>query len=154
MASVNPIPDGYATITPYLRVRGGAAAIDFYKRAFGARELARLSAKDPAKVLHAELMIGDSHLMLGDESVEMKCPSPLTLGGTGSGIHLYVQDADATYAKAIEAGATSVMPPQNMFWGDRYAKVTDPFGQEWSIASRVEEVPPAEIEARAAKLFP
>lgn len=147
------IPAGHHAITPHLVINGASEAIDFYKRAFGARELARLSAKDPAKVLHAELMIGDSHLMLGDESVEMKCPSPLTLGGTGSGIHLYVEDADASYARAVAAGATSVMPPQNMFWGDRYAKVTDPFGQEWSIASRVEDVPPAEIEARAAKLF-
>jgi PhnB protein len=153
MGNVKPIPDGYHTLTPYLRVRGGAAAIEFYKRAFGAREVLRLAAPDPAKIMHAELMIGDSHLMLGEETPEMNALSPLALGGAGSGVHLYVDDVDAVYARAVELGARPDMPPQDMFWGDRYAKLTDPFGQEWALATHVEDVSADEIARRAAKMF-
>ena len=151
MSRVKPIPDGYHTLTPYLRVRGGAAAIEFYKRAFGAREVTRMSAPDPAKVLHAELVIGDSRLMLGDEAPEMNALSPQSVGGTGSGVFLYVEDVDAVYARAVEAGARGDMPPQDMFWGDRYGKLTDPFGHEWSIGTHVEDVSDEEIARRAAK---
>jgi PhnB protein len=154
MAAVKPIPDGYHTLTPYLRVRGGAAAIDFYTKAFGARELMRLtSPKDPGRVMHAELMVGDSHLMLGDEYPEKKIFSPLSVGGTGSGVFIYVEDVDAVYNRAVELGARPDMPPQNMFWGDRYGKVTDPFGHEWALATKVEDVPPDELERRTAKMF-
>jgi PhnB protein len=154
MPTVNPIPAGYHTLTPYLRVRGGKAAIDFYKNAFGARELMCMtSPKDPARVMHAELMVGDSHLMLGDEYPEMKALSPASIGATGGGVFLYVEDVDAVYARAVELGARPDMPPQNMFWGDRYAKLTDPFGHEWALATHVEDVSKEEIDRRAAKLF-
>lgn len=154
MATVKPIPAGYHTLTPYLRVRGGAAAIDFYKNAFGARELMRLtSPKDPDRVMHAELMIGDSHLMLGDEYPEMKALSPASIGGTGAGVFIYVEDVDAVYNRAVELGARPDMPPQNMFWGDRYGKLTDPFGHEWALATKVEDVPPDELKRRTAKMF-
>jgi uncharacterized glyoxalase superfamily protein PhnB len=148
---VKPIPAGYHTLTPYLRCRGAAQAIEFYKKAFGAKEKARMMTPDGSKVMHAELLIGDSPLMLGDEWPEMKCLSPLSIGGTGLGVHLYVEDVDAVYARAVEAGATGMMPPANMFWGDRYAKLTDPFGHEWSIGTHVEDVSIEEMKARSAK---
>ena len=154
MATVKPIPDGYHTLTPYLRVRGGAAAIEFYKKAFGARELMSLtSPKDPSRVMHAELMIGDSHLMLGDEYPEMKALSPATIGGTGSGVFIYVEDVDTVYNRAVGLGARPDMPPQDMFWGDRYGKLTDPFGHEWALATKVEDVSPDELRRRTAKMF-
>jgi PhnB protein len=153
MAAVDPIPKGYHALTPYLRVRGAAAAIDFYNKAFGATELLRLTTPDGTGIMHAEVMIGDSHLMLGEEAPQMGLMSPLAHNGVGSGVHLYVKDVDAVFARAVELGAKPAMPPQDMFWGDRYGKLTDPFGHEWSIATHVEDVSDEETRRRADKLF-
>jgi PhnB protein len=150
---VKPIPDGYHALTPYLRIRGAAAAIEFYKNAFGASEVMRLVGKDPGNVLHAELKIRDSFLMLGEEMPEMNLLSPASVGNVSSGVFMYVEDVDAAYNRAVELGAKPTMPPQLMFWGDRYGKLTDPFGHEWALATHVEDVSPEEVQRRTAKLF-
>ena len=151
--SVKPIPDGYHTATPYLRVRGADKAIDFYKKAFGAEEMVRMPGPDGKTIMHAELRIGDSPIMLGEESKEMNALSPQTLGGNGSGVHLYVRDVDAFVAKAVAAGAKLAMPVADMFWGDRYGKLTDPFGHEWSVATHKEDPTPQEMDKRAKAFF-
>ena len=151
-SSVKPVPDGYHTATPYLVVRGGARAIDFYKKAFGAQERFRFSRGDGGGVAHAELAIGDSYLMLADESPETGTRSPESLGGTPASIFLYVEDVDDVFRKAVAAGAKPTLTPQQMFWGDRYAKISDPFGHHWQIATHVEDVPPDEMERRMAAL--
>src|SRR6476661_2481015 len=127
-----PIPQGYHSVTPYLRCRDAAAAIDFYKKAFGAEERHRLTGPDGKTIMHAEIKIGDSLLMLGEECKEWGMQSPLSLNGTGAGLHLYVNDVDKAFDRAIQAGGKVAMPVTNMFWGDRYGKLTDPFGHEWS----------------------
>ncbi|MGB7158258.1 MAG: VOC family protein [Tepidisphaeraceae bacterium] len=147
MAKAKPIPDGYHAITPYIRVRGAADAIEFYKKAFGAEELCRMPGPG-GTIMHAEIRIGDSIIMLGEESKEWNCPSPLSIGGTGAGLHLYVTDADAAFARATGAGAKVKMPLANMFWGDRYGAVTDPFGHEWSIGTHLEDLTTDEIARR------
>lgn len=144
---VKPVPDGYHTTTPYLIVKDASAAIDFYKGAFGANELCRMPAPD-GKIMHAEITIGDSHIMLSDESSANEIKSPQTLKGAASALFLYVEDVDAAFKQALKAGAKESQPLQNMFWGDRFGKLTDPFGHLWLLASRVEEVSPAEIEER------
>jgi PhnB protein len=144
------IPDGYRSLTPYLRCRDAAKAIEFYKKAFGAEEVMRMPGPD-GKVMHAEMKFGDSMLMLGEECAEMKMHSPLSLGGSGSGLHIYVKDVDKSFERAVQAGCTVAMPLMNMFWGDRYGKLADPFGHEWSIATHVEDVPPEEMPKRAAE---
>jgi PhnB protein len=146
---VKPVPDGYHTATPYLTIRGAAAAIDFYKRAFGAQELFRMPTPD-GKIMHAEITIGDSHIMLADESSIGETKSPQTLNGSSTGIFLYLNDVDAAFKQAVKAGAKETMPLQNMFWGDRFGKLTDPFGHRWMLATHVEDVSPAEIEERMA----
>ena len=151
-SSVKPVPDGYHTATPYLVVRGGAKAIDFYKKAFGAKERFRLSRGEAGGIAHAELAIGDSYLMLADESPEAGSRSPESLGGTPASVFLYVEDVDDVFRKAVAAGAKPALTPQNMFWGDRYAKVSDPFGHQWQIATHVEDVPPDEMERRMAAI--
>jgi uncharacterized glyoxalase superfamily protein PhnB len=143
------VPCGYQTLTPHVRVRGGADAIEFYKKAFGAEEVMRMPGPD-GKLMHAELKIGGATLMLCDEFPDWGALSPLSLNGTAVTLHLYVEDADAAFERAVAAGATVTMPLQNQFWGDRYGKVVDPFGHEWSIAAHVEDVAPEEMEARAA----
>ena len=146
---VRPIPEGYHTLNPTLVVRNGAEAIEFYKRAFGAQELGRMTSPDGKAIWHAELQIGDSRLMLSDEFPEMSdSHSPKTLGGTASSIHLYVEDADAVFQRAVDAGAAVSMPLMDAFWGDRYGKVTDPFGHSWGIATRKEEVSEEEMHRR------
>ena len=155
--ATKPIPNGYHTITPYLRVRGAADAIAFYKKAFGAEEVLRIPGPG-GSIAHAEIRIGDSRLMLGEEMKEWKALSPQSLGGTASGLHLYVADADAAFARATAAGATVTMPLADMFWGDRYGKVSDPFGHEWSIGQHLEDLAPDEIARRGreamAKMSP
>jgi len=138
---VKLIPDGYHSVTPYLVIKGAANAINFYKRAFGAEELFRMPGPD-GKVMHAELVIGDSRIMLGEE--------PDQAGGTLSSIYLYVPDVDATFKQAVDAGAKQSMPVQNMFWGDRSGKLTDPFGQRWQLATHREDITPEQIQQRAA----
>jgi PhnB protein len=144
---VKPIPAGYHTATPYLVVRDAARAIDFYKRAFDAAEVMRMDGPE-GKIGHAELKIGDSILMLSDETPGCPNRSPQSLGGSPVGIFLYVTDVDSAFQKAISAGAKVEMPLENMFWGDRYGKLTDPFGHSWSMATHVEDVAPAEMQKR------
>jgi PhnB protein len=142
---VNPIPAGYHTATPYLVVNDAARAIDFYKRAFGATELMRMDAPQ-GKIGHAELKIGDSVLMLADEMGPNR--SPQSLGGSPVSIFLYVTDVDTAFQKAVAAGATVDKPLENMFWGDRFGQLKDPFGHTWSMATHVEDVAPAEMQKR------
>ena len=146
---VKPVPDGYHTATPYLTVQGAAAAIDFYKRAFGAQELFRMSGPG-GKIMHAEITIGDSHIMLADESNTAETRAPQTLKGTAAGIFLYVEDVDATFKQAIRAGAKQTAPVEDMFWGDRFGKLTDPFGHLWMLATHIEDLSPGEMEKRMA----
>ncbi len=139
------IPAGYHSVTPSLVVRDAAAAIDFYKRAFGAEELGRMAGPD-GKIMHAEIRIGDSRIMLGEENEQWGTKSPLLTNGNPGSLHIYVDDADASFGRAIEAGASVRYPLEDAFWGDRYGKVVDPFGHEWGIATRVKELSPAEME--------
>ncbi len=150
MASkVKPVPEGYHTITPYLCIKGAAAAIDFYKKAFGARELYRMAAPE-GKIGHAELQIGDSRFMLADEYPEINFRSPKSLGGSPVNLHIYVEDVDAFVDKAVAGGVKVTRPLRNEFYGDRTASLEDPFGHSWSVATHVEDVPPEEMEKRAA----
>ena len=142
-----PIPEGYHTATPYLVVHEAAKAIDFYKRAFGAIVKVRMEGP-PGKIAHAELQIGDSMIMLGDEAPRMEAKSPQSLGGTTAGIFLYVKDVDAACQQAVDAGAKVTMPVTDMFWGDRYGKLMDPFGHSWSMATHKEDVAPEEMKTR------
>ncbi len=151
--AVKAVPEGFRTITPSLVVRGGAQAIEFYKKAFGAEELVRMPGPDGKGVMHAELKIGDSIFFLGDESPQMASKSPQTLGGSTGGLHLYVADVDAAFKRAVSAGARASMPVADMFWGDRYGKVTDPFGHEWGLGTHKEDVSPADMEKRAKAFF-
>jgi uncharacterized glyoxalase superfamily protein PhnB len=153
--SVRPIPEGFHTVSPHLVVDGAAKAIEFYKKAFGAEEVVRMPAPDGKRLMHAEIRIGDSVVMLCDEFPEMGggCRSPKALGSTCVTLHLYVNDADATFNRAVQAGATATAPLTDMFWGDRYGKVTDPFGHEWSIATHVKDVTPEEMQKAAAAAF-
>lgn len=148
--AVKTTPEGYHSMTPYLTVRGAARAIEFYKRAFGAKERMRMPGAE-GKIGHAELQIGDSIIMLSDESPEMGSRSPETLGGSASSIFLYVENVDAIVARAVEAGAKVAMPVQDMFWGDRFGRVTDPFGHGWGIATHTEDLTPEEIAKRMPK---
>ncbi len=148
-----PIPEGFSTITPYLIVRNADAAIDFYKKAFGAKEISRQPGPDGKTILHATIKIGDSVLMLNDELPDWGCRGPESLGGTPVSIHLYVTDVDASFQRAIDAGAEATMPVNDTFWGDRFGKLKDPFGHEWSIATHTEDLTPQQISERAEKFF-
>jgi PhnB protein len=147
---VNPIPEGYPRVTPYLIVDGAAAAIDFYVSVLGATERMRMDGPD-GKVGHAELEIGNSVVMLADEHPEMDARGPKTIGGTPVSLHVYVEDADRVFEQAIEAGATERRPVEDKFYGDRLGTFDDPFGHHWHVASHVEDVPPEEMEKRAAE---
>jgi len=144
-----PIPDGYPRVTPYLIIDGASAAIDFYRSVLGATERMRMPAPD-GRVGHAELEIGDSLIMLADEFPEMSARSPKTVGGTPMSLHVYVEDADSVFDRAIKAGATALQPVEDKFYGDRSGQFEDPFGHHWSVATHVEDVPPDEMAARAA----
>jgi uncharacterized glyoxalase superfamily protein PhnB len=149
----NPIPEGTHTVTPHLVIKGAAAAIDFYAKAFGAREHYRMSGPD-GRIGHAEIQIGDSLIYLADEFPQMGQRSPKAYGGSAVNIHLYVPDCDASYAQALAAGAKVRAPLMDMFWGDRYGQVEDPFGHRWSIATHKEDVSPEEMAKRMAALPP
>lgn len=138
-------PRGYHTVTPSLIVRGVAEAIDFYERAFGAVAESRMSGPD-GEIMHAEIRIGDSVVMLGPENEQWGTRSPLSTNGNPGSLHIYVPDADAAFARALEAGATVKSPLEDAFWGDRYGKITDPFGHEWGLATRVKEMTPEEMQ--------
>jgi len=148
MSGVAPIPEGYSTITPLLVVDGAADAIEFYKKAFGAREILRRPGPD-GRLMHAEIRIGDSRIMLVDAFPGRRSKAPAALGGSPVTIHMYVEDADAIFTSAIAAGAQVTMPIDDMFWGDRYGRLEDPFGHQWSIATRRENLSEEEIVSRA-----
>lgn len=143
----NAIPEGYTSVTPSMTIQNCAEAIEFYKKAFGAKERAR--APGPGgTVWHAEIQIGDSIIMVADEFPEHGAVGPQALGGSPVGIWLYVEDVDAAFARAVEAGAEATMEPDNMFWGDRMAAVKDPYGHKWSLATHVEDVSPEDMQER------
>jgi PhnB protein len=148
-----PIPDGYHTVTPYIIVRDAAKAIEFYKKAFGAEEVVRMPYPGSGKLMHAEIRVGDSMIMLSDESPEMGARGPETLGGASGSLMLYVDDVDAAFARALAAGCQVKMPVGDMFWGDRFGQVTDPFGHGWGLATHKEDVAPEEMDKRAQKWF-
>ncbi|RYD25081.1 MAG: VOC family protein [Verrucomicrobiaceae bacterium] len=147
-SSVNPVPNGMRTVTPHLVCAGAADAIEFYKKAFGATENMRLAAPD-GKLMHGCVSIGDSMVMLVDEMPDCGCMGPKSIGGSPVTIHLQVEDADALHDRAVKAGATATMPMADMFWGDRYGIVTDPFGHNWSIATHIKDLTPEEIQEAA-----
>jgi PhnB protein len=149
---VPAVPRGYHTVTPAIMVRGAAQAIDFYKRAFGARELMRMAGPD-GKVMHAELRFGDSVVFVGDEMPDQGKPSPQTLGNATGSLHLYVPNVDAAVKRAVDAGARVTMPIADMFWGDRYGKVADPYGHEWGLATHKEDLTTAQMKKRAAEFM-
>ena len=149
MSTVKPIPDGYPAVSCYLCVDGGQAAIDFYTTVLGATERMRIAGPD-GRVGHAELQIGDSVIMLSDEFPEMGAIGPNTLGGSPVTIGVYVDDVDATFARAVAAGATAEREPEHQFYGDRSGRFTDPFGHRWSVGTHIEDVTPEEIQRRAA----
>jgi PhnB protein len=147
-----PIPEGFHSVTPHIAVRGAAAAIDFYKRAFGAQEIFRMAG--PGGVIgHAELKIGDSVIMLADEFPGSPVKAPQTLGGTTGVLNIYVPDVDRSYQQAVGAGAKETMPVADMFWGDRYGQVTDPFGHVWALGTHQEDLSETEIEERAKQFW-
>ena len=149
--AVAPIPPGFRTVTPHLVMRGAAKAIEFYKKAFGAEEIMRMPGMTEGSIGHAEIKIGDSIIMLADEWPGMALQAPEKLGGTTVSIHLYVKDCDTMFNQAVAAGAKVAMPVMDMFWGDRYGKVMDPFGHEWAIATHKEDVSPEECARRGAE---
>jgi PhnB protein len=146
------IPQGFHSATPYLTLNEAAKAIDFYKRAFGAQELMRMPMPD-GKIGHAEIKIGDSIIMIGDEMPGSPAKSPKTVGGTTAGVMLYVDDVDAIFKQAVAAGAQVDSPVADMFWGDRYGRLKDPFGHSWAVATHVEDVTPEEMSQRMQEMM-
>lgn len=149
MASVKPIPDGYHSVTPYLIVKGAARAIEFYKTAFGAEELVRMVQPDGA-IGHAEIRIGNSMVMLADENPATRALSPQAVGGTPVLMHLFVEDVDAVFNRAVAAGGSVERPLKDQFYGDRTGGIVDPFGHRWYVATHKEDVTPEELRKRAA----
>ncbi len=152
--AVKSVPEGYHTVTAQLTLRDAAKAIDFYKKAFGAQEVFRMASPD-GRIAHAELKFGDSIVFLNDEFPEMPggSRSPETLGGSTGGINLYVEDVDSLFRRTIEAGATQLMPVADMFWGDRFGAIIDPYGHRWSIMTHKEDLSSAEVEERAKAFY-
>lgn len=150
---IKAIPDGYHTLTPGFCVRDAAGAINFYKRAFGARERMRLMKPDGMTLAHAELRIGDSLFMLGEEDAAMGAQSAQTIGGSSVNFYVYVPNVDAAVQRALTAGAKPVMPVTDMFWGDRIGGVEDPYGQKWTLATHKEDVAPREMQKRAQAFY-
>jgi uncharacterized glyoxalase superfamily protein PhnB len=149
--ATKPIPEGMHSLTPHLICNGAAAAIEFYKAAFGAVELTRVPGPG-GKLMHGSVRIGDSALMLVDEAPEWEMFGPTALKGSPVTIHLYVKDVDATVAQAVAAGARVTMPVADMFWGDRYGTLEDPFGHRWSVATHTQDLTPEELQQAAAKM--
>lgn len=147
---VRAIPEGFHTVTPHLVCAGAAEALEFYKKAFSATEIGRMPGPG-GKLMHAEIRIGDSRVMLADDFPDWGSNGPLALKGTPVFIHLYVNDADATWQQAVAAGAKPVMPMADMFWGDRYGQVEDPFGHRWSIATHKRDMTPAQMQEEMQK---
>jgi PhnB protein len=147
LSSVKAIPDGYQSVTPYLFVRGASSAIDFYKTVFGAKETMRMQGPD-GRIVHAEVKIGDSIVMVADENPANGVMSPQTIGGYSVGLHIYVENVDAVIQKAVESGAKPLRPIKNQFYGDRSGTLLDPFGHMWSVSTHVEDVSPEEMRKR------
>jgi PhnB protein len=152
MADVKPIPDGYPQVTPYLYVDGGNDAIAFYSNVFGAKERMRMGGPD-GQIGHAELQLGQGLIMLADRNPELGIRDPKEIGGTPVTISVYVEDVDSVFDAAIEAGATELRAVEDQFYGDRSGQFEDPFGHHWSVATHVEDVPPEEMEKRAAEMM-
>ena len=148
-----PIPEGYHTITPMFVLKNSRKAIEFYKKAFGATEKHVMPGPDGKGVMHAEIKIGDSTIMLGDENPECTNKSAETMGGSPISLYLYVKDVDAAFQRAVSAGGTSRMPVQDMFWGDRVGSLQDPFGYSWTLATHVADVSPEEMARGAEAMF-
>jgi PhnB protein len=152
MAAVKPIPDGYHSVTPYLSLKSADAAIKFYERAFGAKEILRLPMPDGG-VAHAEIEIGNSRVMMADENPGYGNKSPETLGGSPISLAIYVEDVDSAFDKAVKAGATVKRPVEDQFYGDRAGTLMDPFGYQWSLMTHKEDVSPDEMKGRMQKMF-
>ncbi|HVO82709.1 MAG TPA: VOC family protein [Terriglobales bacterium] len=152
MKASQAIPPEFHTITPSLICRGATQAIEFYKKALGAEERMRMAGPD-GKIMHAELKIGDSIIFVTDENLEMGCKAPQTLGGSPSSLYLYVQDVDKSFQRAIDAGGKVTMPVADMFWGDRFGSFTDPFGHNWGMSTRVEDLTEPEFKERSKAFF-
>jgi PhnB protein len=152
MANVKPIPEGRHAVTPYIVVRDAAKAVEWYSRAFGATPVMSMPSPD-GKLMHAEIRIGDSLIYVADEFPQMGSKGIQSYGGSPVGIHLYVPNVDQAFERAVAAGAKAQMPPANMFWGDRFAKLTDPYGMSWSMCTHIEDVSPEEMGKRAAAAF-
>jgi PhnB protein len=150
--AVQPVPEGYNTVTPYLAVPNAAEAIDFYTRALGAKERVRMGGPGDS-IMHAELELGDSLIMLSDPFPQASTKTPNELGGTSVNIFIYVEDTDAAYKQAVDAGATSLMEPDDIFWGDRFSSFQDPFGHTWTIATHIEDVSPEEMQKRSEEFM-
>jgi PhnB protein len=153
MSQVAPIPAGFSTITPHLVCEGAADAIEFYKKAFGATDMGRMPGPG-GKLMHATIQIGNALVMLVDDFPDWGSLGPKALKGSPVVLHLYVEDVDAWYQRAVEAGATAKMPPADMFWGDRYGQVTDPFGHTWSIATHKRDMTPEQMQEEMMKQVP
>ena len=151
--AVKPIPEGYHTVTPYLVIAGAAKALEFYAKAFGAKERTRMEGPN-GQVMHAEIQIGDSIIMLADEFPDMGYRGPQAYGGTAVGLHLYVNDVDTLFKQALAAGAKEERPVQDQFYGDRTGTLRDPFGHQWSLATHKEDLTDEQIHERAAKMQP
>jgi PhnB protein len=149
----NAVREGYQTVTPALTVRNGAEAIEFYKKAFGAEEIMRVPGPDGKSIMHAEIRVGTSRIMLGDEAPSMGCLAPVTLGGPGGSLYVYVPDVDAAFKQAVAAGAKALMPVNDMFYGDRFGQVEDPSGHRWGLATHVEDLAPEEMARRQREFF-
>ena len=152
MSPVKPVPQGFHTVTPHLVIRGAGDALTFYTKALGAEERFRMPGPD-GKIVHAEMQIGDSIVMIGEENPQMGAFSPKHLNGSPVTLMLYVNDVDAYFARATKAGCQAQLPPTDMFWGDRYCKVGDPYGHNWAIATHKEDLTPQEMDARMKKEF-
>lgn len=152
MSDVKPIPEGFNTVSVYLIVPNSKEALKFYEKAFGCQTVLLLNGPGDS-TMHAEMRIGNSTIMLTDENPEWKQSSPSTLGGTPVGLHIYVEDADSLYEQAVSAGCTPIMPMSDAFWGDRFGKVSDPYGHEWSFATHKEDLSEAEVEERSKAFF-
>ncbi len=149
--STQPIPQGMPRVVPYLTIKDTPAAIEFYERAFGAREMTRIPGPD-GRLLHASITIGDAVIMMAEEFPEFGAHSPLTLGGSPVSVHLYCEDVDRAWAQAVAAGCTITMPLEDAFWGDRFGCLRDPFGHGWSMASHIKDMTTDEIIEAAAKI--
>jgi uncharacterized glyoxalase superfamily protein PhnB len=147
------IPQGYHTVTPALTVRNGADAIEFYKRAFGAEEVMRVHGPDGKRLMHAEIRVGDSRIMLGEEWPDTRCLAPSSVGAATGSLYLYVPNVDAAFERAVSAGAKAVMPVTDMFWGDRFGQVEDPSGHRWGLATHMEDPSPEQMAQRQKEFF-